>query len=75
MLSESERNPKAAGFVGGCGNLRGGDGLEGFLHGFHHLDGFAAAAGTDACGCAVDGAQQHFFAASAAGEQAYADFD
>ena len=57
---------EAACFFSGCRNFRGGDGLEGLLQGFHHFDGFAASAGANCFG-SVDGAQQHLFAATAAG--------
>ena len=78
MRSAVGDESQAAGFVRRGGDFGGGDGFEGFLHGLHHFDGASKRfAGNFAarCGRAVDGAQQHFFAAAAAGQQADADFD
>ena len=74
MRSELDRKPKSAGFVRRGGDFRGGDGFESFLHRLHQFDRFAAAIGTNRSG-AVDGAQQHFLAATAAGKQADSDLD
>ncbi len=59
-------------------DLCGGDGLEGLLHRLHHFDrprqrlarNFSARRGR-----AIDRAQQHLFAASAARQQPDSNFD
>ena len=55
MVMRSDRGEKAEAtcFFSRGRNLRHGDGLEGFLHGFHQFDGFAASVGTDGCGAST----------------------
>src|SRR5207248_2729107 len=69
-LSEKSQ---AAGFMRRSRDRRGGDSFKSPLHGFHELNRLSATSWANR-GRRIHRAQQHFFAAAPAGEQADAYF-